>query len=112
MGSIKDRIAIIGMGCTKFGENWDMSSKDMMIDAAYEAFADAGIKPEAVEAAWLGTYVSGLTGQALAEPLKLQYKPITRVENMCASGLDTLRNAAYAVAAGMYDLVLAVGVES
>lgn len=111
MGSIKDRVAIIGMGCTKFGENWDQSSKDLMIDAAYEAFEDAGIKPGDVEAAWLGTYLSGLTGQALAEPLKLEYKPITRVENMCASGLDTLRNAAYAVAAGIYDVVLALGVE-
>ena len=111
MESIKDRVAIIGMGCTKFGENWDKSSNDMMIDAAYEAFEDAGIEPKDIEAAWLGTYISVLTGQALAEPLKLEYMPVTRVENCVLLGSDALRNAAYAVAAGVYDIVLALGVE-
>lgn len=111
MGSIKDRVAIIGMGCTKFGENWDKSSKDLMVEAAYEAFEDAGLSLGDIDAAWIGTYLSGLTGQALAEPLKLDYKPITRVENMCASGIDSLRNASYAIAAGIYDIVLALGVE-
>lgn len=111
MESIKDRVAIIGMGCTKFGENWDMSPADMIVDAAYEAFEDAGIEPKDVQAAWLGTYMSGLSGQTLAKPLKLSYIPITRVENMCATGSDALRNAAYAVAAGVYDIALALGVE-
>ena len=39
--SIKDKVAIIGMGCTKFGENWDMGPNDMIIDAAHEAFRAA-----------------------------------------------------------------------
>jgi len=111
MESIKDRVAIIGMGCTKFGENWEKSANDMIIEAAYEAYEDAGIDPKDIQAAWYGTYISGFTGQQLAEPLKLDYMPITRVENMCATALDTLRNAAYAVAAGIYDMVLALGVE-
>ncbi|MFC1894283.1 acetyl-CoA acetyltransferase, partial [Chloroflexota bacterium] len=72
---------------------------------------DAGISPQDVEAAWVGTVWSGQTGQTLAEPLKLAYIPITRVENQCATGSDALRNAAYAVAAGVYDIVLAFGVE-
>ncbi|MFC1798425.1 acetyl-CoA acetyltransferase [Thermodesulfobacteriota bacterium] len=111
MGSIKDKVAIIGMGCTKFGENFDKSANDMIIDAAYEAYNDAGIEPNDIDAAWYGTYISGFTGQQLAEPLKLDFKPITRVENMCATALDAIRNAAYGIASGVYDIVLALGVE-
>ena len=111
MNGIKDRVAIIGMGCTKFGERWDASAADLMVEAAYEAYADAGIEAKDVQAAWLGTVSSFRTGQPLAEALKLDYIPITRVENACATATDAFRNAAYAVAAGIYDIVLAVGVE-
>ena len=111
MSGIKDRVAIIGMGCTKFGERWDASAADLMVEAAYEAYADAGIEAKDVQAAWLGTVSSFRTGQPLAEALKLDYIPITRVENACATATDAFRNAAYAVAAGIYDIVLAVGVE-
>jgi hypothetical protein len=45
MGNIKDKVAIVGMGCTRFGEHWDKSFEDLMIDAAYEAYADAGDRP-------------------------------------------------------------------
>jgi acetyl-CoA C-acetyltransferase len=110
-GSIKDKVAIIGMGCTKFGENWEMSANDMIIDAAYEAFEDAGIEPDAVEAAWLGTFYTSASGLSVARPLKLQFKPVTRVENFCATGTETIRAAAYAVAAGIHDVVLAIGFE-
>ena len=111
MNGIKDRVAIIGMGCTKFGERWDASAADLMVEAAYEAYADAGIEPADVQAAWVGTVSSFRTGQPLAEALKLDYIPITRVENACATATDAFRNAAYAVAAGIYDIVLAMGVE-
>jgi acetyl-CoA C-acetyltransferase len=109
-GSIKDRVAILGMGCTRFGERWDASAADLLVDAAYMAFEDAGIGPEDVEAAWLGT-TTGSTGMTLSEPLRLQYIPITRVENACATASDAFRNACYAVAAGIYDVVLAIGVD-
>lgn len=111
MNGIKDRVAIIGMGCTKFGERWEAGPADLMVEAAYEAYADAGIEPGDIQAAWLGTVSSFRTGQPLAEALKLDYIPITRVENACATATDAFRNAAYAVAAGIYDIVLAVGVE-
>lgn len=111
MPGIKDRVAIVGMGCTKFGENWECSAEDMLVNAASEAFEDAGIEPDEVKAAWLGTTCSGRGGSTLAHALKLEYIPITRVENHCATGSDALRNAAYAVAAGIYDVVLAIGVE-
>ena len=110
-GSIKDRVAIAGMGCSKFGERWDASASDLLVDACYEAFEDAGIGPEDVQAAWLGTTSSGSTGMTLSEPLRLNYIPITRVENACATGSDAFRNGCYAVAAGIYDIVLVAGVE-
>jgi acetyl-CoA C-acetyltransferase len=111
MDSIKDKVAIVGMGCTKFGENWDMSIEDMMIDAAYEAYEDAGIEPKDIQAAWFGNVWSGHTGQILATPLKLAYIPVTHVENACATGSEALRGAVYAVAAGVCDVALALGVE-
>jgi len=111
MGTIKDKVAIIGMGCTKFGELWGKSVDDLIIDAAYEAFEDAGLEPKDIEAAWLGTVFSGQTALSLSSPLKLEYIPVTRVENMCATGTEALRGAAYAVAAGVCDIALAVGAE-
>jgi len=111
---IRDRVAVIGMGCCKFGENWDKGAEDMIIEAAYEAYEDAGIDPKDIQAAWLGTVSShwiGMGGLALAEPLKLHQIPVTRVENWCATGHEAFRNACFAVAAGMYDIVLALGFE-
>jgi len=111
MESIKDKVAIIGMGCTRFGELWDKNTYDLIVDAAYEAFEDAGIEPKDVQAAWLGTVFSGVTAITLSLPLKLQYIPVTRVENLCATGTEAIRAATYAVAAGVCDIALAVGVE-
>ncbi|PRZ43963.1 acetyl-CoA C-acetyltransferase [Antricoccus suffuscus] len=108
---IKDRVAIIGMGCTKFGERWDASTSDMVVDATNDAFASAGISKDAIDAYWLGTLASGFSGMTLSSALKLDYKPVTRVENFCASGSESFRNACYAVASGAYDVVMAVGVE-
>ncbi len=108
---IKDRVAIIGMGCTRFGEHWDKSADDLLVEAAYEAYASAGVEPNDVDAYWLGTMGSGVSGLTLSEPLKIQYKPVTRVENMCATGSEALRQAAYAVASGAFDMAMAIGVE-
>ena len=110
MESMKDRVAIVGMGCTRFGERWDMGVEDLLVEAAYEAFEDAGIGPKDIQAGWIGTVFSGLSAITLS-PLGLQYIPMTRVENMCATGSEALRAAAYAVAAGVCDIALAVGVE-
>ena len=108
---IKDKAAIIGMGCVRFGENWDQSAADMIIDAVYEAYEDAGIEPKDINAAWIGTTQGGVRGTQLSVPLKLEYIPITRLENACATGTDAFRNTCYAVAAGIYDIAIAVGVE-
>ena len=115
MGSIKDKVAIIGMGCTRFGELWDKSAEDLMVEAFKEAIDDAGIEKEQVEAAWQGNqFVAQNIGDSalpLSTTLKLPFIPVTHVENMCASGSEALRGACYAVASGVYDVALALGVE-
>ena len=108
---IRDRVAIVGMGCTAFGEHWGKSAADLLIESSGEAYRSAGVDPAQVDAYWLGTMGSGLSGLTLSEPLKLQYKPVTHVENFCATGSEALRNACYAVASGAYDLAMAIGVE-
>jgi acetyl-CoA C-acetyltransferase len=107
---IKDRVAIVGMGCTPFGEHWQKSPEDLLVDAAYEAFKSANVAPEDIDAYWLGT-MGSLSGLTLSVPLKIRDKPVTRVENFCATGSEALRQACYAVASGAYDKVMAIGVE-
>src|SRR5256714_12294085 len=108
---IRDRVAIVGMGCTKFGEHWDKGPEDLLVDAATDAFASAGVTKDDVDAYWLGTMGSGISGLTLSRPLKLDYKPVTRLENMCATGSEAFRNACYAVASGAVDTAMAIGVE-
>ncbi len=107
---IRDRVAIVGMGCTPFGEHWDSSVDDMLVDATNDTIASAGVKLDDIDAYWLGTIGSGLSGLTLSRPLRVQ-KPVTHVENYCATGSEALRQAAYGVASGAYDVAMAVGVE-
>ncbi len=109
---IRDKVAIVGMGCTRFGERWDRSADDLLLDAMADCFDDNPRLDRAdVDAYWLGTLGSGQSGLTLSKPLGLDYKPVTRVENYCASGSEAFRNACYAVASGAYDRVVAIGVE-
>lgn len=109
---IRDRVAVVGMGCTRFGERWDSSAEDLLVDSVQEVLAGVpGLRREDVDAYWLGTLGSGQSGLTLSKPLALDYRPVTRVENYCATGSEAFRNACYAVASGAYDRVMAVGVE-
>ena len=114
MGSkgIRDQVAVIGMGCTRFGELWDKGVDDLLTDATTEAIASVpGLELADIDAFWLGTMTSGVCGTTLSRPLKIDYKPVTRVENYCATGSEAFRNACYAVASGAYDTAMAIGVE-
>src|SRR5258707_6492679 len=99
------------MGCTRFAEHFDRSADELAFDAVTDALAGTGLTRDDIDAYWLGTYVSGISGMALARPVRLVGKPVTRVENMCATGSDALRAAVYAVACGAVDVAIAVGVE-
>ncbi len=112
---IKDKVAILGMGCSKFGERWNENAEDLMLEAFTEALDDAGIEKSQIDAAWFATAIEeqhvGKSGIPLAMALRLPYIPVTRVENYCASGSEAFRGAVYAVASGAADIALAVGVE-
>jgi acetyl-CoA C-acetyltransferase len=112
---IADRVAIIGMGCTRFGERWDCGPEDLMVEAFNEASADAGVTRDDIGAAWLGVFFdeqsTGKSALPLSMALRLPNIPVTRVENLCATGTEALRGAVYAVAAGACEMALAVGVE-
>ena len=112
---IRDKVAILGMGCSKFGERWDQEADDLMVEAFEEAIEDAGIEKNQIQAAWLATAIEeqhvGKSGIPLAQALRLPFIPVTRVENYCASGTEAFRGAVYAVASGACDIALALGVE-
>src|SRR5215831_17040386 len=112
---MRDRVAVVGVGCTKFGERYDRGYEELICDAAFAAYDDAGIDPSEIEAAYLGTYIPGPGGGksavSLGDALRLYGRPITRVENYCATGTDAFRNACMTVAAGVHDVVLVVGAE-
>jgi acetyl-CoA C-acetyltransferase len=112
---IKDRVAILGMGCARFGERWDASAERLMVEAYTEALTDAGIGTPQIEAAWLSVAFDavniGPSGIPLATALRLRDIGATKVENYCASGTEAFRGAVYAVAAGAADIALALGVE-
>ncbi len=112
---IKDKVAILGMGCSKFGERWDCCADDLMVESFLECLEDAGIEKKDIQAAYFGTHIDeisvGKAGTPLGAALKLPFIPITRTENFCATATEAFRAACYAVASGAYDIVLALGVE-
>ena len=112
---IRDKVVIIGMGCSQFGERWDCGADDLMIEAFTEALGDAGLERDDLEAGWLGVFYDeqsvSKSALALSMALRLPQIPVTRVENLCATGTEALRGAAYAVASGACDIALAMGVE-
>jgi len=112
---IKDKVAIIGMGCSRFGERWDVGAEELIVEAFTEALEDAKIDRHEIEAAWTGNWVEeiqmGKSATVLSTTLRLPKIPVTRIENWCATGTELLRAAVYAVASGAYDTVMALGYE-
>lgn len=112
---IKDKVAIIGMGCSKFGERWDIGPSELLAEAFEEALLDAGIERKQIEAAWYGSCSDTISVGNSAIPasmaLRLDGIPVSHMENMCATGTEVLRAAVYAVASGAVDFALAIGAE-
>jgi acetyl-CoA C-acetyltransferase len=109
--AIRDKVAVLGVGCCPFGENWDQAPSDMIVDAAYEAYADAGIdEPQRqIDAVFTGSIYSNKGPHECSDALKLFGKPVTMVSNYCATGTDAFRCGVMSIAAGLYDTVLVVG---
>ena len=112
---IKDKVAILGMGCAKFGEHWDKDADALMVEAFDEAIVDSGVDVSEIDAAWLGVGFDGQnigpSGIPASMALRLPNIGVTKVENYCASGTESFRGAVYAVASGAADIALAMGVE-
>ncbi|MHC1761672.1 MAG: acetyl-CoA acetyltransferase [Negativicutes bacterium] len=112
--TIKDNVAIVGMGCSRFGERWDCGAGDLAIESAYEAYEDAGVGPKDIQAVFVGQMyapVGGLAGAQVIDALKFKNIPVIRNENWCCAGHVALISAIMAVASGAYDTVMALGVE-
>jgi len=109
--SIRDKAAIVGVGACQFGENWDQSREDMIVDAVYEAYADAGIEnpQEQIDAIFAGSVYPREGTSEIAEALKIFGKPISIVSDYCQTGSDAFRFGVFGIASGMYDTVLVVG---
>lgn len=112
---IKDKVAILGMGCSRFGERWESGAEELIVEAFNEAIGDAGVDVSEIDAAWFSTHYEeinvGKGGLPLSIALRLPNIAVTRVENFCASGSEAFRGAVYAVASGACDIALALGVE-
>jgi acetyl-CoA C-acetyltransferase len=112
-------VSIIGVGCTKFGERWNSSLRDLVAEAGVMAIEDAGIVGEQIDALFVGNMSGGRfveqehIGALIADcaGLSRRHIPSTRVEAACASGGLALRQAVLAVASGYHDIVIAAGVE-
>lgn len=112
---IRDKVAILGMGCCRFGERWESSAEDLMVESFTECLEDARIDKRDIQACYMGSFNDEVNIGKSAVPagvaLKLPYIGITRLENYCATATEAFRAACYAVAAGAYDIVLAIGTE-
>jgi acetyl-CoA C-acetyltransferase len=112
---IKDKVAVLGMGCTRFGERWEADGEDLIVEAFVECLEDAGVEKKEIQAAWWGCHFDqinfGKGAIPLSTTLKLPDIPATRVENFCATGTEAFRGACYGVASGAYDIALALGAE-
>ncbi len=112
-------VSIIGAGCTRFGERWDDSLRDLVVETGIRALEDANVSGEEID----GLYVGNMSGGRFVEQehigalicdcagLSRLHVPSTRVEAACASGGLALRQGVLAVASGYSDVVIAAGVE-
>jgi acetyl-CoA acetyltransferase len=109
---------VAGVGMTRFGKHMETGLKALGVTAVRDALADAGLEQEALEAAYVGNAAAGLItgqesirGEVILRSMGLGRIPVVNVENACASGSTALHEACAMVTAGLYEVVLAVGVE-
>lgn len=113
-----EEVIVAGVGVHKFGKFIDKSLKELGRVAVMKALEDAGFSPKDIQAAYFGNAYGGLIlgqesvrGQTVLLHSGISEIPIINVENACASGSTAFREAWLCVASGLYDIVLALGVE-
>ncbi len=110
-------VAIIGVSQTKFGELWEKSFRDLIVEAGIKAIEDADVEGDELGAMYVGNMSAGLfvkqehIASLIADHSGLAPIPCARVEAACASGGLALRNGIMAVASGYHDMVISAGVE-
>jgi acetyl-CoA C-acetyltransferase len=110
-------VAIIGIGLTKFGELWDTSFRQLIVEAGVRATEDAGIDGKQIDGMYVGNMSAGQfiqqehTASLIVDHAGLVPIPCTRVEAACASGGLALRQAVIAIASGIHSIVVAAGIE-
>ncbi len=106
-------VAVIGVGSTVFGKLPERLVKDMGSEAVTAAIEDAGIGPEEINTAYTATSFGGnVVGERVLATAGITGIEVVNVENACAGGATAFRGAWLAVASGLHDIALAVGVES
>jgi len=115
---MKLNAVVAGVGMTHFGRHLDTGLKALGGEAVSAALADAGVGKDEIEAAWVGNAAAGVVtgqecirGEVVLRGIGMGRLPVINVENACASGSTALNQAAAMVSAGLYDVVLALGVE-
>ena len=107
------RVAVIGVGMSKFGKQPERTIVEMGTEACQAAIKDAGISPKAIEVCYCANLVSvACIGQEIGSKVGVVNREMIRVENACAGGSTAIRETFYAIATGRYDIGLAIGVDS
>lgn len=115
---MKVNAIVAGVGMTRFGKHLDRGLKSLGGEAIQAALEDAGVQGSDIEAAYVGNAAAGLVtgqesirGQVILRSVGIGKIPVINVENACASASTAFNQACAMVSAGLYDIVLAVGVE-
>lgn len=106
-----EKIHVIGVGISKFGFTPERGIKEMAMDAVCMALDDAGAKPSDIQVAYCGNMGMPQAGGLTLPDLGIKGIPITRVEQLCASGTAAFRDCYLALGSGEYDVALAFGIE-
>jgi benzoylsuccinyl-CoA thiolase BbsB subunit len=106
-------VAIIGIGQSDFGKFPEKSISDLGCQAVTEAINDAGIKKKDISVAYTARiFLDQVTGQTILKNVGITNIEMINVENACASGATAVRGLYKDIASGMYDMGIAIGVES
>ncbi|MGO9451386.1 MAG: thiolase family protein [Candidatus Binataceae bacterium] len=106
-------VYVLGTGMIKFGRYPEKTVPELGGEAALIALKDAGVTIQDVEMFACGNLYqsNAMVGQRILQQIGQTGIPVINVSNACATGSTAFREAYMAIASGMYDIAMAVGVE-